>query len=61
MIEGGGKLYLSPSVASFRARLVAPHGGQGHFVVGPYSGELEPGERVLVRDRDGVVRARRSL
>lgn len=61
VIEAGGKLYLSPSVPAFRARTVAPHGGQGHFVLGPYSGELEPGERILLRDRAGVVRARAAL
>ncbi len=61
VIEAGGKLYLSPSVAAFRARAVAPHGGQGHYVLGPYSGQLAPGARVLLRDRDGLVRARLAL
>jgi hypothetical protein len=61
VVEPGGKLYLSPDVATFRARTIAPHGGMRCFVIGPYDGHLAPGEQVLLRDRQGRVRARFAL
>ena len=61
VIEAGGSLFLSPDVAAFRARAAAPHGGQGHFVLGPYSGDLAAGDKVLLRDLSGRVRARAAL
>ena len=61
VVEAGGRIFVAPSVTAFRARTTAPRGGQGHFVIGPYEGRLEPGQRVLLRDRDGLVRARLAL
>jgi hypothetical protein len=47
-------LYVSPNVRAFRARSVAPRGGQGHFVVGPYRGQLSArGETVFLHDQYG--------
>ncbi|MDG1049503.1 MAG: CotH kinase family protein [Planctomycetota bacterium] len=61
VVEAGGRVYISASPGDFRARAVAPTGGEGHFVVGPFDGNLAPGETVLLRDRAGRIRARRTL
>ncbi|MEY4691727.1 MAG: hypothetical protein RIT19_2052 [Verrucomicrobiota bacterium] len=42
-------VYVSPDVRQFRARTTGPRGGQGLFVVGPYSGQLSArGETVAL-------------
>jgi hypothetical protein len=47
-------LYVSPNVVAFRARTTNPRGGQGHFVVGKYDGQLSArGETVLLHDQWG--------
>ena len=61
VVEAGGRVFLSASPRAFRARAVAPFGGEGHFVVGPFSGNLAPGETVLLLDREGRVRVHRTL
>jgi hypothetical protein len=44
-------LYVSPDVRQFRARTSGPRGGQGRFVVGPYSGQLSArGETLTLKD-----------
>jgi hypothetical protein len=44
-------LYVSPNVSAFRARFLSPHGGQGLFVQGNYSGQLNAwGETVTLAD-----------
>ena len=44
-------LYVSPDIASFRARTTGPRGGQALFVVGPYNGQLSAwGETVTIQD-----------
>ena len=61
VVEAGGRVFLAASPRDFRARIVSPMGGEGHFVVGPFDGNLAVGETVLLRDRSGRVRARRTL
>lgn len=47
-------LYVSPNVVAFRARAASPRGGQGHFVVGKYDGQLSArGEAVMLHDQWG--------
>ena len=42
-------LYVSPSLAAFRARKIGPRGGQALFVVGPYQGQLSArGETIRI-------------
>jgi len=51
VIPTGGTLYASPNTKAFRNRAVSPHGGQGLFVVGPYSGHLNAwGESLTLTD-----------
>jgi hypothetical protein len=48
-------LYVSPNVKAFRARTSGPRGGQGLFVVGPYSGQLSArGETVRLINGLGI-------
>jgi hypothetical protein len=55
VIPAGGKLYLSPDVRAFRARLASPRGGQSNFVVGAYSGHLSNvGETLNLNDAGGL-------
>jgi hypothetical protein len=61
VVEAGGRVHLSASPRAFRLRATPPTGGEGHFVVGPFDGNLAPGETILLKDRDGRVRARRTL
>ena len=61
VVEAGGSVYLSPHAGAFRARSVAPSGGQGLFVVDSYSGHFAPGEVVMLIDRTNVVRARAAF
>jgi CotH kinase protein/Lamin Tail Domain/Bacterial Ig domain/Immunoglobulin I-set domain/Bacterial TSP3 repeat len=51
VIPAGGTLYVSPNTKAFRNRAVSPRGGQGLFVVGPYSGRLNAwGESLKLTD-----------
>ncbi len=46
--------YLSPDLRAFRARTSGPRGGQGLFVLGPYSGQLSArGEGLAIHDTTG--------
>ncbi len=40
VLPSNSVVYVSPDVRQFRARTTGPRGGQGLFVVGPYSGQL---------------------
>ncbi len=42
--------FLSPDPRAFRARSSNPRGGQGLFVIGPYSGNLMPNEAISLYD-----------
>jgi hypothetical protein len=54
VIPTGGTLYVSPNTKTFRNRATSPHGGQGLFVVGPYSGHLNAwGESLTLTDNTG--------
>jgi hypothetical protein len=54
VIPSTSVLYVSPNVVAFRARTLSPKGGQGHFIVGPYQGQLSArGETVLLHDNTG--------
>lgn len=56
VINAGSSLYVSPRQAAFRARSVSPRGGEGRFVVGPYSGQISSrGETLELRDAAGVL------
>ncbi|HMS18165.1 MAG TPA: CotH kinase family protein, partial [Planctomycetota bacterium] len=41
VVPPSGSVYLSPNVRAFRTRAAAPTGGQGHFVVKAYTGDLQ--------------------
>lgn len=60
VIEAGGKLFLSPDVASFRARTTGPSAGQGLFVIGPYAPLLSSPGTLQLLDSKGRVRAKAS-
>lgn len=54
VIPTNSVLYVSPNVVAFRARTTSPRGGQGHFVVGPYKGQLSArGETLVLHDQYG--------
>lgn len=57
VLPSNSVVYVSPDVRQFRARTTGPRGGQGLFVVGPYSGQLSArGETVtLVTPRGKTV------
>ncbi len=49
VLPSNSVVYVSPDVRQFRARTAGPRGGQGLFVVGPYSGQLSArGETVTL-------------
>lgn len=51
VIPANTAFYVSPDVRAFRARTVSPRGREGHFVLGPYSGQLSArGESIEVRN-----------
>ena len=51
VIPANSAFYVSPNVRAFRARTSSPRGREGHFVLGPYSGQLSArGETVEVRN-----------
>ncbi len=52
VIPSNSVLYLSPDVRQFRARTTGPGGGQGLFVVGPYSGQLSARGETLTVEND---------
>ena len=54
VIPANSVAYVSPNVRAFRARAASPRGNQGHFIVGPYEGQLSArGEAVLLHDQYG--------
>ncbi|MCI0746248.1 MAG: lamin tail domain-containing protein [Verrucomicrobia subdivision 3 bacterium] len=54
VIPTNSVLYVSPNVVAFRARTTSPRGGQGHFVVGRYQGQLSArGETLFLHDQYG--------
>ena len=54
VVGSNSVIYVSPDIASFRARTTGPRGGQALFVVGPYQGQLSAwGEAITVRDDYG--------
>ncbi|RIK74934.1 MAG: hypothetical protein DCC68_22190 [Planctomycetota bacterium] len=56
VLRGGGVLYVSPKVQTFRARTAGPRGGQGLLVVGNYSGHISSfGETIELVAPDGAV------
>ena len=49
-------LYVSPNVRAFKTRPVAPRGGMGLFVVGPYKGQLSArGEPLMISNERGTM------
>lgn len=58
VIPAYGAIYITPSAAAFRARAVAPKGGQGLLVQGGYQGHLSNlGETLVLRDPSGQTNA----
>ncbi len=55
VVPPGGAVFLVEDPAAFRARATGPSGGQGLLVVGPYSGNLDPGESLALWDREGLL------
>lgn len=55
VVISGGALYVSPNLASFRARATGPSGGQELFVVGPYDAHIGNGEEIILSNRDGRI------
>lgn len=56
VVRGGGALYVSPKVQTFRARTTGPRGGQGLMVVGNYSGHISSfGETIELVAPDSVT------
>ncbi len=56
VVPAGGSIYVSPRQQSFRARTTTPRGGEGKFVVGPYSGQISArGEVIELRDGAGSL------
>ena len=56
VVPAGESIYISPSTASFRERSISPTGGEGRFVVGPYSGHLSNfGETLTLSDTNGFL------
>ncbi|MDA7518286.1 lamin tail domain-containing protein, partial [bacterium] len=55
VIPAGWTLFLSPDAKAFRSRLASPTGGEGNFVVSPYSGHLSSlGESLTLLDQFGM-------
>ena len=49
-------VYVSLDVRAFRERTASPRGREGHFIVGPYSGQLSArGETIEVRNSAGTL------
>lgn len=56
VIPANSSFYVSPDVRAFRARSVSPRGREGHFVLGPYSGQLSArGEAIEVRNTSSNI------
>jgi hypothetical protein len=56
VIPSKSAFYVSPNVRAFRARAMSPRGHEGHFVLGPYSGQLSArGETLRVLNDLGVI------
>jgi len=61
VVPAGESIHLTPDLASFRSRPTAPTGGEGRFVVGPYSGHLSNfGETLTLSDASAAVVASTS-
>ena len=56
VVNAGTSIYVSPKQLSFRARTTTPRGGEGKYVVGPYSGQISArGEIIELRDATSVI------
>ncbi|HOK76859.1 MAG TPA: CotH kinase family protein, partial [Verrucomicrobiota bacterium] len=56
VVCAGGRLYVSPDLRAFKARSTSPRGGEGHLVVGPYSGQLSArGGSLSLIAADGAI------
>ncbi|HEY0552237.1 MAG TPA: lamin tail domain-containing protein, partial [Verrucomicrobiae bacterium] len=54
VMAANSSLFITPDVKAFRARTTGPHGGQGLFVQGGYSGQLSArGETMRIQDPSG--------
>ena len=56
VVAAGTSIYVSPKQLAFRARTTTPRGGEGRFVVGPYSGQISArGEILELRDPAAIL------
>jgi hypothetical protein len=56
VVPAGESIFVSPATAAFRQRSVSPTGGEGRFVVGPYSGHLSNfGETLTLSNANGTL------
>ncbi|HTD87473.1 MAG TPA: lamin tail domain-containing protein [Candidatus Binatia bacterium] len=56
VIPSNTVVYVSPNVRAFKARPVAPTGGMGLFIVGPYKGQLSArGEPLVIFNDRGTL------
>jgi hypothetical protein len=54
VVPAGESVWLTPSLAAFRARPASPTGGEGRLVLGHYAGHLSNfGETLVLRDAAG--------
>ena len=56
VLPSNGVAYVSPDVRAFKARPVAPRGGMGLFIIGPYKGQLSArGEPLMISNNNGTM------
>ena len=55
VIGPGEVLHVSPVLRKFRARTTGPRGNLGLFVVGPYTGRLDPAASLWIKDGNRLV------
>ena len=55
VLAAGGSVYAVENPVEFRTRATGPSGGQGLLIVGPYSGNLNPGEVLGLWDQEGLL------
>ncbi len=56
VVPANSPFYVARNVRAFRARSVSPRGREGHFVLGPYSGQLSArGESIQVRNTSSNI------
>ncbi|MDG2423073.1 MAG: CotH kinase family protein [Phycisphaerales bacterium] len=57
VIPANGHVFVSPDIKAFRSRSQSPQGGEGHLVLGPFSGHIafEPCEKIYLISNNGIM------